>query len=89
MSLSYPAGLRRSFRLGRKSSRAREAARRRRWSTGVHGPVRPPTYIEVIPYHRDPKERHRLVILVGTYKLNKEAACHRVQRVCFESTMRW
>ncbi|XP_036939822.1 MAGUK p55 subfamily member 7-like isoform X3 [Acanthopagrus latus] len=58
------AGLRRSFRLGRKSSRAREAARRRRWSTGVHGPVRPPTYIEVIPYHRDPKERHRLVILV-------------------------
>ncbi|KAM8727766.1 MAGUK p55 subfamily member 7-like [Acanthopagrus schlegelii] len=59
------AGLRRSFRLGRKSSRAREAARRRRWSTGVHGPVRPPTYIEVIPYHRDPKERHRLVVLVG------------------------
>uniref|UniRef100_A0A671V105 MAGUK p55 subfamily member 7-like n=1 Tax=Sparus aurata TaxID=8175 RepID=A0A671V105_SPAAU len=48
-----------------KSSRAREAARRRRWSTGVHGPTRPPTYIEVIPYHRDPKERHRLVVLVG------------------------
>ncbi|XP_070830400.1 MAGUK p55 subfamily member 7-like [Chaetodon trifascialis] len=59
------AGLRRSFRLGRKSSRAREAARSRRWSTGVHGSVHPPTYIEVIPYHRDPRERHRLVVLVG------------------------
>ncbi|XP_073347045.1 MAGUK p55 subfamily member 7-like isoform X2 [Pagrus major] len=59
------AGLRRSFRLGRKSSRAKEAARHRRWSTGVHGSIRPPTYIEVIPYHRDPEERHRLVVLVG------------------------
>nr|XP_046265355.1 MAGUK p55 subfamily member 7-like [Scatophagus argus]XP_046265356.1 MAGUK p55 subfamily member 7-like [Scatophagus argus]XP_046265357.1 MAGUK p55 subfamily member 7-like [Scatophagus argus] len=59
------AGLRRSFRLGRKSSWAREAARSRRWSTGVHGSIRPPTYIEVIPYHRGPKDRRRLVILVG------------------------
>ncbi|XP_070774946.1 MAGUK p55 subfamily member 7-like [Enoplosus armatus] len=59
------AGLRRSFRLGRKSSRAREAARSRRWSTGVHSSSRPPTYKEVIPYHRDPKDRHRLVVLVG------------------------
>ncbi|XP_049453237.1 MAGUK p55 subfamily member 7-like [Epinephelus fuscoguttatus] len=59
------AGLRRSFRLGRKSSWTREAARSRRWSTGVHGSFRPPTYIEVIPYHRDPKDRHRLVVLVG------------------------
>lgn len=24
----------------------------------------------MIPYHRDPKDRHRLVILVGTYELN-------------------
>ncbi|XP_071348445.1 MAGUK p55 subfamily member 7-like isoform X2 [Trachinotus anak] len=59
------AGLRRSFRLGRKGSRAREAARSRRWSAGVHGSFRPPTYIEAIPYHRDPKDRHRLVVLVG------------------------
>eukprot|EP00064_Thunnus_orientalis_P009846 superscaffoldBa00001275_g9872 len=59
------AGLRRSFRLGRKSSAAREAARSRRWSSGVHGSICPPTYIEVIPYCKDPKDRHRLVILVG------------------------
>ncbi|XP_051266096.1 MAGUK p55 subfamily member 7-like isoform X2 [Dicentrarchus labrax] len=59
------AGLRRSFRLGRKSSWAREVARSRRWSTGVHGSIRPPTYIEVMPYHKDSKDRHRLVVLVG------------------------
>ncbi|XP_069367926.1 MAGUK p55 subfamily member 7-like isoform X1 [Paralichthys olivaceus] len=59
------AGLRRSFRLGRKSSWAREVARSRRWSAGVHGSFHPPAYIEVFPYHRDPKDRHRLVILVG------------------------
>uniref|UniRef100_A0A8P4JXJ2 MAGUK p55 subfamily member 7 n=1 Tax=Dicentrarchus labrax TaxID=13489 RepID=A0A8P4JXJ2_DICLA len=65
LSLSFPAGLRRSFRLGRKSSWAREVARSRRWSTGVHGSIRPPTYIEVMPYHKDSKDRHRLVVLVG------------------------
>ncbi|XP_039999535.1 MAGUK p55 subfamily member 7-like isoform X3 [Xiphias gladius] len=59
------AGLRRSFRLGRKSSWARDAARSRRWSAGVHGLLRPPTYIVVVPYHRDPKDKHRLVVLVG------------------------
>ncbi|XP_069574310.1 MAGUK p55 subfamily member 7-like [Brachyistius frenatus] len=59
------AGLRQSFRLGRKSSWAREAARFRRWSAGVHGSIRPPTYTEVMPYHRDPQDRHRLVVLVG------------------------
>ncbi|XP_034743390.1 MAGUK p55 subfamily member 7-like isoform X1 [Etheostoma cragini] len=59
------AGLRRSFRLGRQSILDGEAARSGRWRTGVHGSVCPPTYIEVIPYHRDPKERHRLVVLVG------------------------
>ncbi|XP_078120964.1 MAGUK p55 subfamily member 7-like [Sander vitreus] len=59
------AGLRRSFRLGRKSSLDGEVARSGRWSTGVHSSVCPPTYIEVIPYHRDPKDRHRLVVLVG------------------------
>ncbi|XP_058489740.1 MAGUK p55 subfamily member 7-like isoform X1 [Solea solea] len=59
------AGLRRSFRLGRKSSWAREAARSRRWSAGAHGPFHPPTYIEVIPYRKDHKDRHRVVALVG------------------------
>ncbi|KAM8849754.1 MAGUK p55 subfamily member 7-like isoform 2-T3 [Spinachia spinachia] len=59
------AGLRRSFRLGRMSGRAAEAARSKRWSTGLQGSIRPPTYKEVIPYHRDPKDRHRLVVLVG------------------------
>uniref|UniRef100_A0AAX7SR86 Membrane protein, palmitoylated 7b (MAGUK p55 subfamily member 7) n=1 Tax=Astatotilapia calliptera TaxID=8154 RepID=A0AAX7SR86_ASTCA len=63
--VSLPAGLRRSFRLGRKSSWAKEAARFRRWSAGVHSSICPPTYIEVIPYHREPKDRHRVVILVG------------------------
>ncbi|XP_072297205.1 MAGUK p55 subfamily member 7-like [Eucyclogobius newberryi] len=60
-----PGGLRRSFRLGRKGNVAREAARSRRWSAGVHGSIKPPTYIEVIPYHRAPTDRHRLVVLVG------------------------
>uniref|UniRef100_UPI0037E9874C MAGUK p55 subfamily member 7-like n=1 Tax=Semicossyphus pulcher TaxID=241346 RepID=UPI0037E9874C len=59
------AGLRRSFRLGRKSSWAREAARSRRWSTGVHSTISAPTYIEVIPYNKEPTDRHRLVLLVG------------------------
>ncbi|KAM6989624.1 MAGUK p55 subfamily member 7-like [Tautogolabrus adspersus] len=59
------AGLRRSFRLGRKSSWAREAARAKRWSTGVHSTFTAPTYIEVIPHYRDPADRHRLVVLVG------------------------
>uniref|UniRef100_A0A3P9BMG6 MAGUK p55 subfamily member 7 n=1 Tax=Maylandia zebra TaxID=106582 RepID=A0A3P9BMG6_9CICH len=63
--VSLPAGLRRSFRLGRKSSWAKEAARFRRWSAGVRSSICPPTYIEVIPYHREPKDRHRVVILVG------------------------
>uniref|UniRef100_A0A672H8U0 Membrane protein, palmitoylated 7b (MAGUK p55 subfamily member 7) n=1 Tax=Salarias fasciatus TaxID=181472 RepID=A0A672H8U0_SALFA len=60
------AGLRRSFRLGRKSSLAREAARSRRWSAGVHGAMCPPTYVEVIPHPREPRDRRRLVVLVGT-----------------------
>uniref|UniRef100_A0A672YQN0 Membrane protein, palmitoylated 7b (MAGUK p55 subfamily member 7) n=1 Tax=Sphaeramia orbicularis TaxID=375764 RepID=A0A672YQN0_9TELE len=64
-SVSVAAGLRRSFRLGRKGSQAREAARSRRWSAGVHGSICPPTYIEVIPYHKDPSDRHRLVVMVG------------------------
>ncbi|XP_034558582.1 MAGUK p55 subfamily member 7-like isoform X2 [Notolabrus celidotus] len=61
----YIAGLRRSFRLGRKSTLAKEAAHSRRWSAGVHSTFTAPTYIEVIPYHRDPTDKHRLVVLVG------------------------
>uniref|UniRef100_A0A8C5GND7 Membrane protein, palmitoylated 7b (MAGUK p55 subfamily member 7) n=1 Tax=Gouania willdenowi TaxID=441366 RepID=A0A8C5GND7_GOUWI len=60
-----PAGSRRSFRLGKKSRWARERARSWRWSTGVHGLVCPSTYTEVIPHHKDSKERPRLVVLVG------------------------
>ncbi|XP_021175117.2 MAGUK p55 subfamily member 7 isoform X2 [Fundulus heteroclitus] len=59
------AGLRRSFRLGRKSSRASKTAKLRRWSSEVHGTICPPTYIEVVPYHKEPKDRHRLIVLVG------------------------
>ncbi|XP_061746470.1 MAGUK p55 subfamily member 7-like isoform X1 [Nerophis ophidion] len=59
------AGLRKSFRLGKKKSRVKEAACSRRWSSGVHDSVCPPTYVEVIPDHKDPKDRHRLVVLVG------------------------
>uniref|UniRef100_A0A3Q3FZH9 MAGUK p55 subfamily member 7-like n=1 Tax=Labrus bergylta TaxID=56723 RepID=A0A3Q3FZH9_9LABR len=59
------SGLRRSFRLGRKSSWAREAARAKRWSTGIHRTFTAPTYIEVIPHYRNSTDRHRLVALVG------------------------
>uniref|UniRef100_A0A8C5GPS9 Membrane protein, palmitoylated 7b (MAGUK p55 subfamily member 7) n=1 Tax=Gouania willdenowi TaxID=441366 RepID=A0A8C5GPS9_GOUWI len=51
------SGSRRSFRLGKKSRWARERARSWRWSTGVHGLVCPSTYTEVIPHHKDSKER--------------------------------
>ncbi|KAM3604016.1 uncharacterized protein V6R79_005236 [Siganus canaliculatus] len=61
----HVAGLRRSFRLGRKSNWDREATRPRRWSTEVHGSLQPPTYIEVVPYHRSPEDLRRLVVLVG------------------------
>ncbi|XP_051944060.1 LOW QUALITY PROTEIN: MAGUK p55 subfamily member 7-like [Hippocampus zosterae] len=60
------AGLRKSFRLGKKSNWVKEAARSKRWSSGVQESICPPTqYIEVIPYRQDSEERHRLVILVG------------------------
>ncbi|KAM4604681.1 MAGUK p55 subfamily member 7-like [Polymixia lowei] len=58
------AGLRRSFRLGRRGSRNREAQSRKR-SSGVDGLARTPTYMEVVPYRRDPDAPHRLVLLVG------------------------
>ncbi|XP_077415092.1 MAGUK p55 subfamily member 7-like isoform X2 [Vanacampus margaritifer] len=59
------AGLRNSFRLGKKSNWVKEAARSKRWSSGVHESICPPTYVEVIPYYKDSEERHRLVVLVG------------------------
>ncbi|XP_055359687.1 MAGUK p55 subfamily member 7-like isoform X3 [Betta splendens] len=58
-------GIRRSFRLGKKSSLTTDAAGSRRWSAGMHGSVCPPTYIEVMPYHSPPEDRGRLVVLVG------------------------
>ncbi|XP_047224539.1 MAGUK p55 subfamily member 7-like isoform X3 [Girardinichthys multiradiatus] len=59
------AGLRRSFRLGRKGSRTRKTAQLRRWSSEVHGAISPPTYIEVVLYHKEPKDRPRLIVLIG------------------------
>uniref|UniRef100_A0A3Q2DF83 Membrane protein, palmitoylated 7b (MAGUK p55 subfamily member 7) n=1 Tax=Cyprinodon variegatus TaxID=28743 RepID=A0A3Q2DF83_CYPVA len=56
---------RRSFRLGRKSSRSRKTTQLRRWNSEVHGAICPPTYIEVVPYHKEPNDRHRLIVLVG------------------------
>uniref|UniRef100_A0A3B3BNK7 MAGUK p55 subfamily member 7-like n=1 Tax=Oryzias melastigma TaxID=30732 RepID=A0A3B3BNK7_ORYME len=59
------AGLRRSFRLSRKSSRTKNASWFWRWSTEVQGVICPHTYREVIPYLREAKDKQRLVILVG------------------------
>uniref|UniRef100_A0A667ZPE0 Membrane protein, palmitoylated 7b (MAGUK p55 subfamily member 7) n=1 Tax=Myripristis murdjan TaxID=586833 RepID=A0A667ZPE0_9TELE len=59
------SGMRRSFRLGRRGSRARMAAQARRRSAGMDSLVRTPTYVEVVPYHRNPLDPHRLVVLVG------------------------
>ncbi|KAM3866063.1 MAGUK p55 subfamily member 7-like [Diretmus argenteus] len=59
------AGSRRSFRLGRRGSRGRNATRPRRKSAGMDVSVHTPTYMEVVPYRRDPKDGHRLVLLVG------------------------
>uniref|UniRef100_A0A667Z333 Membrane protein, palmitoylated 7b (MAGUK p55 subfamily member 7) n=1 Tax=Myripristis murdjan TaxID=586833 RepID=A0A667Z333_9TELE len=60
-----PTGDQRSFRLGRRGSRARMAAQARRRSAGMDSLVRTPTYVEVVPYHRNPLDPHRLVVLVG------------------------
>uniref|UniRef100_H2M113 Membrane protein, palmitoylated 7b (MAGUK p55 subfamily member 7) n=1 Tax=Oryzias latipes TaxID=8090 RepID=H2M113_ORYLA len=59
------AGLRRSFRLSRKSSRTKNASWFWRWSTEVHGVLCPHTYREVVPSLREAKDKHRLVILIG------------------------
>ncbi|XP_056149796.1 MAGUK p55 subfamily member 7-like [Lampris incognitus] len=58
------AGLRRSFRLGRRGSWSRDAQCRGR-SDGADGLPHIPTYMEVVPYRRTPKDSHRLVLLVG------------------------
>uniref|UniRef100_A0A8C7YVY7 MAGUK p55 subfamily member 7 n=1 Tax=Oryzias sinensis TaxID=183150 RepID=A0A8C7YVY7_9TELE len=59
------AGLRRSFRLSRKSSRTKNVSWFWRWSTEVHGVLCPHTYREVVPSLREAKDKHRLVILIG------------------------
>uniref|UniRef100_A0A8C8DVX9 MAGUK p55 subfamily member 7 n=1 Tax=Oryzias sinensis TaxID=183150 RepID=A0A8C8DVX9_9TELE len=58
-------GLRRSFRLSRKSSRTKNVSWFWRWSTEVHGVLCPHTYREVVPSLREAKDKHRLVILIG------------------------
>ncbi|XP_061151428.1 MAGUK p55 subfamily member 7-like [Syngnathus typhle] len=59
------AGLRSSFRLGKKSNWVKEAAQSKRWSSGVHESICPPTYIEVIPSNKDCGQRQQLVVLLG------------------------
>lgn len=86
-SVSHPAGLRRSFRLGRKSSWVREAARAKRWSTGVNGSNPPPTYREVIPYRRDPEDGHRLVVLVGGYEQKKQCGWKHLRKVSWRPSV--
>uniref|UniRef100_A0A8C7Z0K1 MAGUK p55 subfamily member 7 n=1 Tax=Oryzias sinensis TaxID=183150 RepID=A0A8C7Z0K1_9TELE len=61
----FQAGLRRSFRLSRKSSRTKNVSWFWRWSTEVHGVLCPHTYREVVPSLREAKDKHRLVILIG------------------------
>ncbi|XP_037537899.1 MAGUK p55 subfamily member 7-like [Nematolebias whitei] len=61
------AGLRRSFRLGRKGSVATKDVRFRRWSAEALSMINIPTYTEVIPYQKESKDRHRLVVLKIKY----------------------
>ncbi|KAJ8011145.1 hypothetical protein DPEC_G00055140 [Dallia pectoralis] len=57
------AGLRRSFRLGRRASRSIEESR---WKIReILGECQAPTYLEVAPYCWDATQHHRLVLLVG------------------------
>lgn len=86
-SVSHPAGLRRSFRLGKKSSWVRRAAPSQRWSTGVNGWNPPPAYREVIPYGRDPEDGHRLVVLVGRYELQKQRGWKHLREGAAERTL--
>nr|XP_023833421.1 MAGUK p55 subfamily member 7-like [Salvelinus alpinus] len=58
------AGLRRSFRLGRRGGRSGSVESKRK-SQEMGGATQTPTYLEVAPYCRDPKEGRRLVLLVG------------------------
>ncbi|CAL8319279.1 unnamed protein product [Arctogadus glacialis] len=57
------AGQRRSFRLGRRGGHGTDPRRRR--AAGLEGLTRAPAYLEVVPYRRGPKDRPRLVLLVG------------------------
>uniref|UniRef100_A0A8C8D9Z4 Membrane protein, palmitoylated 7b (MAGUK p55 subfamily member 7) n=1 Tax=Oncorhynchus tshawytscha TaxID=74940 RepID=A0A8C8D9Z4_ONCTS len=63
--ISFPAaGLRRSFRLGRRGGRSGNVESKRK-SQEMGGATQTPTYLEVAPYCRDHKEGRRLVLLVG------------------------
>ncbi|CAL8370606.1 unnamed protein product [Boreogadus saida] len=57
------AGQRRSFRMGRRGGHGTGPRRRR--AAGLEGLTRAPAYLEVVPYRRGPKDRPRLVLLVG------------------------
>lgn len=56
------AGLRRSFRLSRKNSMSQQG--RQKMVEG-HGSIPELIYMEVLPYHREPGEPYRLVLLTG------------------------
>ncbi|XP_055058729.2 MAGUK p55 subfamily member 7 [Misgurnus anguillicaudatus] len=56
------AGLRRSFRFSKRNSMSRQA--RQKMVEG-HGSIPEPIYMEVLPYHREPGEPYRLVLLTG------------------------
>ncbi|KAL7850982.1 hypothetical protein AOLI_G00213380 [Acnodon oligacanthus] len=58
------AGLRRSFRLSRKDHKIRDTQARWRKSEGLRA-RNIPSYQEVVPYNRKPRESYRLVLLVG------------------------
>uniref|UniRef100_A0A8C5CQ48 MAGUK p55 subfamily member 7 n=1 Tax=Gadus morhua TaxID=8049 RepID=A0A8C5CQ48_GADMO len=58
------AGQRRSFRLGRRGGHGTDPRRRR--AAGLEGLTRAPAYLEVVPFRRGPKDRPRLVLLVGS-----------------------
>ncbi|XP_029497930.1 MAGUK p55 subfamily member 7-like isoform X2 [Oncorhynchus nerka] len=58
------AGLRRSFRLGRRGGRSGSVESKRKIQE-MGGATQTPTYLEVAPYCRDHKEGRRLVLLVG------------------------
>ncbi|KAL0966854.1 hypothetical protein UPYG_G00300990 [Umbra pygmaea] len=59
------AGLRRSFRLGRRRNGIVEMQQIGWRSEEMGGATQTPTYLEVAPYCRNPEEGYRMVLLVG------------------------